>query len=162
MVQRSVGTKQAREVVYHCDVNHSERRKLSHRQGVYTKTATKTCAHCKEEFTVCKGGLGAFRQRWCEACRGPKGTSNHLLKRYDLSWPEYQVLVARSAGKCEVCTTELKPLKDREARLVHVDHDHVTGIVRGIICHRCNQRLAALDDTDWMSKAQAYLQRGKQ
>jgi len=76
-----------------------------------------------------------------------------------MSWQEYQALKAISQGRCGVCSVELEPLKAKNYRLVHIDHDHATGRVRGIVCHRCNQRLAAIDDSDWLEKAQIYIKR---
>jgi glutaredoxin len=139
----------------------SEARKQMHADGVYMRAITKTCDHCKKSFTAVTGGLGALRQRWCQECRGPDGSGTKTLKRYDLSWREFQSLQEVSQDKCMVCSADLKVLKEKDARLVHIDHDHKTGKVRGIVCHRCNQRLAALDDKEWMNQAQAYLEKNK-
>lgn len=73
--------------------------------------------------------------------------------RYGLSWGDYQNLLAAQDGKCKICG--LAPIK---RRLV-VDHCHVTGRVRGLLCHLCNCALSYLENEDWKAKANAYLSR---
>jgi hypothetical protein len=50
---------------------------------------------------------------------------------------EYDERLAKQGGVCAIC---LKPPK--KLRLA-VDHDHVSGLVRGLLCHRCNRYLIA-------------------
>jgi len=42
---------------------------------------------------------------------------------------------------------------------LHIDHNHVTGKVRGLLCVSCNTTLGRLENNDFMSKAKAYLER---
>jgi hypothetical protein len=46
-------------------------------------------------------------------------------------------LLANQDGKCAIC---------RSAAAAHVDHDHETGKVRGMLCFRCNAALGQFDE----------------
>jgi hypothetical protein len=42
------------------------------------------------------------------------------------------ILVKRQSGKCAICDTGLTVQTGR------LDHDHVTGLIRGVLCNNCN------------------------
>ncbi|MBE3042995.1 endonuclease VII domain-containing protein [Candidatus Bathyarchaeota archaeon] len=43
-----------------------------------------------------------------------------------------------------------------------VDHDHRTGVIRGLLCNRCNQALGLMRDSyELLTNAIKYLQKGK-
>lgn len=52
-------------------------------------------------------------------------------------------------GLCAICKKEMK--------LPQVDHDHKTNRVRGLLCSRCNVRLATVEDANFLKLALAYL-----
>ena len=76
-----------------------------------------------------------------------------LLKtRYGLT-PE-RVAEMETRG-CAICGTT--DWNGRHAR-PHIDHDHETGEVRGILCHNCNLAIGHLkDDPELVARALAYL-----
>jgi len=60
-------------------------------------------------------------------------------------------MFAEQDGLCAIC---------REAKAEHVDHDHNTGRVRGLLCFNCNGALGQFRDRDdLMLRAIAYLGR---
>ncbi len=54
---------------------------------------------------------------------------------------------------CAIC---LKHIIELKGELV-VDHCHKIGIVRGLVCHRCNTALSYLEEKDFFDKAKSYL-----
>lgn len=78
-----------------------------------------------------------------------------LMKQYGLSLKEYYVLLMVQCGKCYICgSTPVLP--DR----LHVDHDHETGRVRGLLCFSCNSGLGNFKDSlGLLVGAAEYLER---
>jgi hypothetical protein len=77
-----------------------------------------------------------------------------MKRRYKISRDGVLALASAQAGYCAICESELGP-----SRKTHIDHDHVTGAVRGLLCHRCNTGLGMFrDDADVLMSAVKYLQ----
>lgn len=68
-----------------------------------------------------------------------------------LSPDEYETRLESQGGVCAICGNP--PAK----RKLSVDHDHATGLVRGLLCFRCNRALPAYLKRDWLLQAFAYL-----
>ena len=76
------------------------------------------------------------------------------LKAYGLTPEEYRTLLERQGGACAICGD------DAPRRTFHLDHDHETGRVRGILCNSCNRGIGLLkDDVAVLRSAVAYLER---
>jgi len=61
-------------------------------------------------------------------------------------------------GVCAICG-EARP----DERTLHVDHDHATGLIRGLLCFRCNQAIGSLkEDQDIFLAAADYLDRDEE
>jgi hypothetical protein len=115
------------------------------------------CRDCANEITRrskakarANGNYRRSYQRRSERLRG-----DALRRSYGIG------LAAEQRGVCAICggyETTMDPRAGR-TRLLAVDHDHVTGTVRALLCHRCNQGLGAfLDDPSIIRKAAAYLE----
>lgn len=77
------------------------------------------------------------------------------LRRYKMSLGEYEAMSVAQAGVCAICS-EPCPTGKRLA----VDHDHVSGRVRGLLCASCNNGLGRFrDDVDRLQRAADYLAR---
>lgn len=83
------------------------------------------------------------------------------MRNYGLTLDNYNALLQKQEGGCAVCKKVPSPTKTGRSGL-HVDHDHVTGKVRGLLCSRCNTFMGYADKTDFtelITKAEAYLAR---
>lgn len=76
----------------------------------------------------------------------------YLMRKYGIDEADYQLLLAAYGGGCWICGRE------PTARRLHVDHDHKTGRIRGLLCWRCNRGLQHFrDDAAIMSAASKYV-----
>jgi hypothetical protein len=67
----------------------------------------------------------------------------------------YSKMIATQHGRCAICGRDLSTLPPKK---VHIDHDHKTGIVRGILCHWCNLGIGKFkDDPSALRRAFAYI-----
>lgn len=67
---------------------------------------------------------------------------------------QFDSLVLLQGGKCAICRAD-KPSGRGEW---HVDHDHETGKIRGLLCHRCNVGLGHFaDNVQILTDAVLYL-----
>lgn len=97
-----------------------------------------------------RGRESERRQRQDPARRAKKQSvqkSARLWRDYRLTTEEYDRLVARSGGHCGICA--------RPAKL-HIDHDHATGAVRGLLCGPCNTMLGMAKDGPGLLRAGAH------
>jgi hypothetical protein len=67
---------------------------------------------------------------------------NSDLKRYGLTIKSYKVLVDKQAGVCAICGES----ETTFARL-SVDHCHISGRIRGLLCNNCNRGIGLLKDS---------------
>lgn len=75
------------------------------------------------------------------------------LSKYGLTVDSFNELLELQSSCCGVCT---KPLGDKFC----IDHDHETGLVRGLLCYGCNSGLGQLGDSiAGLQRAIAYLRR---
>ena len=78
-----------------------------------------------------------------------------LRKEFGITAEEYDVALELQGGVCSICRNAVA---DRRGHRLHVDHDHRTGRVRGIICGNCNLGLGKFqDDPILLGRAIDYL-----
>jgi len=145
----------------------------------------KTCYKCHTpkpitEFNKCKthkDGLGSY----CKACIklsqeknkhsivkyqkqyhidnkesiNERTRNHHFIHRYGISKEKADKLVEQCCGKCQICGVSLS-----ESNPPHIDHNHETGVVRGILCRCCNSGLGLFKDSpDFLNLAIRYLKK---
>ena len=90
--------------------------------------------------------------------RGRKAASaRYRLKNlYGIGEVGYDRLAAEQGNRCACCGAT----ENVDGRLWCVDHDHDTGVIRGLLCVRCNVGIGALGDSvAGLRRALAYLER---
>lgn len=83
-----------------------------------------------------------------------------LRKTYGIGIEEYKQMQDAQNNKCVICKREETALNPRtkKPRDLAVDHCHVSGEVRGLLCTECNRGLGGFkDDIELLEKAILYL-----
>ena len=70
-----------------------------------------------------------------------RARAKRLMDNYKLTIKQYEQILAHQGGVCFICR-QSEPVKGRR---LSVDHDHITGEVRGLLCSRCNPLLGKLE-----------------
>jgi hypothetical protein len=78
----------------------------------------------------------------------------HIKSKYGLTYEELVLLAEKQGNSCKICHTKFPTLK---SRMVHVDHDHKTGRVRGILCKFCNDQLIRILEHPLKEAGEKYL-----
>lgn len=82
--------------------------------------------------------------------------AGHLKRKYGITLQDYERMLDEQGGCCAICR---RP--PREGATLHVDHEHDTERVRGLLCFTCNNALGDFeDDPAALRAALSYLARG--
>ncbi len=86
-----------------------------------------------------------------EANRLARTRPLYLQRQYGISIEQFDAMVTTQGGTCAICK--------RPSTALHVDHDHVVGSVRGLLCGQCNRAIGLFgDDSSRLSAAIRYLE----
>jgi hypothetical protein len=113
------------------------------------------CTRCKvekpatpEAFPLHNGKKNGL-DSWCRACRATYRSENCRGRHRDVISNEDLISLKTTTTQCVICGSEEKLV---------VDHDHVTGQVRGMLCNHCNRGLGHFrDDPLLLEFAAQYL-----
>lgn len=125
----------------------------------------RTCSICgttssEEDF---------YRRAWyCKPCYKAKVVAGQIKKfgslrnrqlwnNYKITGEDFDRMLEEQDGVCAICKNPNTKLWETN-RGRFVDHDHLTGQVRGILCIRCNTQLGMLEDKVFVEAAMKYLQ----
>lgn len=79
--------------------------------------------------------------------------ATELKHKFGITVEQYNKMLAAQGGTCAICAST------PGLRRLAVDHDHETGIVRGLLCGPCNRALGMFrDDPALLAAAIRYLQ----
>ena len=104
--------------------------------------------------------LGNRRYSYCsEDCKNDRGMYGSL---YGITRFEAKVILENKTN-CEICDIKFDNIKKGAHRTkACIDHDHKTGVIRGIICGNCNFGLGNFkDNIELIEKAIKYLEENK-
>lgn len=131
---------------------------------------TKACAKCNQfkpldQFHSQPGGKYG-RHSYCKPCanalqklsrqkngRPPRKRKWQIKSRYGLTVEMVDAMREEQKGVCAICAKAMK----REC----IDHCHITGRVRGLLCQRCNLLIRGLDDPEYRQAILNYLDKPK-
>lgn len=110
----------------------------------------KACAKC---------GVWHGRQAkgtWCDECAKQENISSVRKHRRGVDQETFDKMLTVQGGRCAICGTKTPGGRGN----FHVDHDHKTGKVRGLLCVCCNVCLGyAKDNPVLLRSAADYLER---
>lgn len=80
-----------------------------------------------------------------------KMLASHRRRKYGLNEKEYNNMLLSQNNICAICN---KPSN----KTLHIDHNHTTGAIRGLLCSNCNTGIGMFkEDTAVLTKAIEYL-----
>ncbi len=101
----------------------------------YRKDTNSTRSQCKDCIAVSRSKKWhndkEFKQRGLD-----RSKKHQVLKDYGLSLETYNDIM--KVGKCAICSSTTRKLV--------LDHSHVTGKIRGVLCNDCNTGIGLLGD----------------
>ena len=90
------------------------------------------------------------RYRLANQSENARNSRKRNLRRFGITIEQFEEMLERQADRCVLCSDLMTS--------PHVDHDHLTGNVRGLLCQRCNMGLGLFrDNTTVLANAIAYL-----
>lgn len=105
----------------------------------------------RRQYLARKEAIYAQTKQWAE--QNPEKrrevSERSRLKKYGLTVDQYQSLVSSQDGVCAVC-------KEPLTGVAHIDHDHATGRIRGVLCRNCNVGLGHFKDDSNLLRAAAH------
>lgn len=86
-----------------------------------------------------------YMRKW-NAANPDKKRASHLRDLYGITMADYQAMVEAQGGGCAICRRPHMALSSTGTpRPLHVDHDHATGRIRGLLCGSCNTHVGWLE-----------------
>jgi hypothetical protein len=77
--------------------------------------------------------------------------NSHFKHKYGITVEQYDLMVKEQNGLCAIC---------QKLEKLFVDHCHITGKIRGLLCLKCNLMLgSAVDNLDILNNGISYLKK---
>lgn len=96
----------------------------------------------------------AYKERYPDQMRAQQARAD-LRVNHGITLAQYDEILSAQGGGCAICGAA-KPSKHRER--LYIDHNHETGVIRGLLCDNCNRGIGHLgEDIERLLKAVEYL-----
>jgi hypothetical protein len=137
-------------------------------------TVSRKCSGCQKELEKNLFSPSAWKLRhpYCRACfsianykskiknkdtyqqykvkAAESSRKSYLKKTWGMSIEDFNKLRAYQNGCCAICKIQ--------SNILHIDHDHVTGKIRSLLCNNCNRGIGHMkESTDNLQAAINYL-----
>jgi hypothetical protein len=121
--------------------------------------------YCKRHYNIAlrAGEFPDVRKCSISTCNLPHQAKGYcekhygVLKLYKLSPEVYEDMLLAQDNQCAICKKPPANL-GKGTSVLYVDHDHIIGNVRGLLCHYCNSLLGhANDDINILQESINYL-----
>lgn len=97
-----------------------------------------------EALLLRRAKKNAYMKKRRDAPGGALENRNHLLKwKYGITHAQYEEMLAAQGGGCAICGGTKS---NGHGHHLCIDHDHVTGAVRGLLCSDCNKAVGFLKE----------------
>lgn len=131
----------------------------------------RVCKQCRESLDYSEfdqNSKGIPNRNICKSCRRDRRTkmdkrsgdglrSYRMYYQYGLTLEQYDQMNKDQNGLCKLCNRESKNFWGTK---LAVDHCHITGKVRGLLCDKCNKGLGQFEDNiEVLQKAIEYLKK---
>jgi len=120
------------------------------------------CATCQEwklpvEYNKNKQQKSGLHYS-CKECSKKYVRKYNLPTKYNITIDKYDSLLQEQLSKCAICNCHLVDSSDKYNERPVVDHNHSTGKVRQLLCHKCNLALGNMNDSsEYAYKLYQYL-----
>lgn len=125
--------------------------RLPSEKACYRCNRTKS-ADCFNVVYTTKDGLS----NWCKQCTSEWTTKSNKRRKYGMDDKAIIAMLGSQGDQCPICLRRI--VFGERKNNFHIDHDHETGAIRGILCETCNPGLGKLnDDPARLAMGVAYL-----
>jgi hypothetical protein len=130
----------------------------------------KPCCKCNEHpraigisyCNECYNELKRTRWRKSASNSSEKRRDYHLRSKFGITQAEYDLMFFRQGGCCAICGEQRIDVDHRTGKAwpLFVDHNHTTGEVRELLCHRCNLLVGYVEaDREHVKQVLKYLKK---
>lgn len=115
----------------------------------------KSCGWCGNEFNP----QGPSHHYCNEQCRKEVNSDKHYKRKYGVGLRWVQQKLEEQNWNCAICQAVPFKMRDDHVSGLNLDHNHVTGKPRALLCHNCNRGLGLFQDSPETLRAAAdYLE----